>query len=35
MEGAGDFLPSYAGNLDVMTSAARKTAERLVEKGVA
>ena len=35
VEGAGDFLPSYAGNLDVMTSAARKTAERLVEKGVA
>lgn len=34
VEGAGDFLPSYAGNLDVMTSAARKTAERLVEKGV-
>ncbi len=35
VEGAGDFLPSYAGNLDVMTSAARKTAERLVEKGAA
>lgn len=31
VEGAGHYLPSYAGNLDIMTSAALKTAERLVE----
>jgi acetaldehyde dehydrogenase len=31
VEGAGDYLPAYAGNLDIMTSAALKTAERLVE----
>jgi acetaldehyde dehydrogenase len=31
IEGSGHYLPSYAGNLDIMTSAALKTAERLVE----
>ncbi len=31
VEGAGHYLPKYAGNLDIMTSAALKTAERLVE----
>jgi acetaldehyde dehydrogenase len=31
VEGAGHYLPNYAGNLDIMTSAALKTAERLVE----
>ncbi len=31
VEGAGHYLPTYAGNLDIMTSAALKTAERLVE----
>ncbi len=31
VEGAGHYLPKYAGNLDIMTSAAIKTAERLVE----
>jgi acetaldehyde dehydrogenase len=32
VEGAGHYLPKYAGNLDIMTSAALKTAERLVER---
>ncbi len=31
VEGAAHYLPNYAGNLDIMTSAALKTAERLVE----
>jgi acetaldehyde dehydrogenase len=31
IEGAGHYLPAYAGNLDIMTSAALKTAERLME----
>jgi acetaldehyde dehydrogenase len=30
VEGAGHYLPAYAGNLDIMTSAALKTGERLV-----
>lgn len=29
VEGAAHYLPAYAGNLDIMTSAARRTAERL------
>jgi len=29
VEGAAHYLPSYAGNLDIMTSAALRTAERL------
>nr|BAH90579.1 acetaldehyde dehydrogenase [uncultured bacterium] len=32
VEGAAHYLPAYAGNLDIMTSAAMKTAERLVIK---
>ncbi|WP_326836974.1 acetaldehyde dehydrogenase (acetylating) [Amycolatopsis rhabdoformis] len=30
--GAGHYLPDYAGNLDIMTSAALRTAERLLER---
>jgi acetaldehyde dehydrogenase len=31
IEGAGHYLPKYAGNLDIMTSAALRTAECLAE----
>jgi acetaldehyde dehydrogenase len=30
ISGAGHYLPAYAGNLDIMTSAALRTAERMV-----
>lgn len=32
VEGAGHYLPNYAGNLDIMTSAAMGAAERIAEK---
>ncbi len=34
VEGAGHYLPPYAGNLDIMTSAAIKTAEEIARQGV-
>lgn len=35
VEGAGHYLPSYAGNLDIMTSAALATAERIAAERIA
>ncbi|MEJ6012034.1 acetaldehyde dehydrogenase (acetylating) [Novosphingobium aquae] len=32
VEGAAHYLPAYAGNLDIMTSAALKTAEKIVQR---
>ncbi|MEI9991987.1 MAG: acetaldehyde dehydrogenase (acetylating) [Rhizomicrobium sp.] len=32
VEGAADYLPAYAGNLDIMTSAALRTAEQIAER---
>ncbi|WP_373490077.1 acetaldehyde dehydrogenase (acetylating) [Parasphingorhabdus sp.] len=32
VEGAGDYLPSYSGNLDIMTAAAKATGELLAER---
>jgi acetaldehyde dehydrogenase len=35
VEGAGDYLPPYAGNLDIMTAAATKVGEEIVREGLA
>jgi len=35
VEGAAHYLPAYAGNLDIMTSAALITAERIAEDAIA
>jgi len=35
VEGAAHYLPAYAGNLDIMTSAALATAERMAESVLA
>ncbi|CCA90258.1 acetaldehyde dehydrogenase (acetylating) [Novosphingobium sp. PP1Y] len=35
VEGAGDYLPSYSGNLDIMTAAAKATGELLAQRRMA
>jgi acetaldehyde/propanal dehydrogenase len=35
VEGLGDYLPKYAGNLDIMTAAAARTAEMFAERLIA
>lgn len=35
VEGAGDYLPSYSGNLDIMTGAAKATGELLAARRTA
>jgi acetaldehyde dehydrogenase len=35
VEGAAHYLPAYAGNLDIMTSAAMRTGERIAQRHLA